>query len=346
MIFYAEAKEAIDPIIELALKGGYKRRLPQILTIIGNYEYHIEEDVPKAFEHLEEAVKISEELKDNVSLGLASWRLGLARSLNCEFERSAYCYEKALDTMVAANNLWGIVMSKSYLSNFSYFWLGKIELAYQTSDEAVQIAEESGDIYSKAWAYVSTKHILKGIDSCERINLFTWNAVARWFIGEVYYEMGEYQNSKDHYTKGVWLVEQCRGFRSWLTLHKTGVAMAKVMLNEKDFDLEMLYVYLDENKLKFCENWKLRYLGEILLNIDDQHIPEAEDWIKNTIEVDRQDRMRWYLAKDYTLYAELLKRKGDKLKAKENLIKAVRIFKECGADGWVERTEKEVDSLS
>ena len=56
--------------------------------------------------------------------------------------------------------------------------------------------------------------------------------------------------------------------------------------------------------------------------------------------------MMWYLARDFTVYAELLKRKGEKPKAKENLIKAIEIFKECGADGWVKKTEEEMRALS
>ena len=55
--------------------------------------------------------------------------------------------------------------------------------------------------------------------------------------------------------------------------------------------------------------------------------------------------MMWQLAKDYTLYAELFKRKGDLSKARENLSKAIEIFKECGADGWVEKYEKELATL-
>jgi hypothetical protein len=50
----------------------------------------------------------------------------------------------------------------------------------------------------------------------------------------------------------------------------------------------------------------------------------------------------FHLGKDYALYAELFKRKGDKSKAQENLGKAIEIFKECGADGWVEKYEKEM----
>ena len=34
------------------------------------------------------------------------------------------------------------------------------------------------------------------------------------------------------------------------------------------------------------------------------------------------------------------------INAKENLNKAIEIYKECGADGWVEKAEKELASTS
>ena len=52
------------------------------------------------------------------------------------------------------------------------------------------------------------------------------------------------------------------------------------------------------------------------------------------------------LGMNYAFYAELFKRKGDQSKAKENLNKAIEIMKECGADGWVEKYEKELAALS
>ena len=44
--------------------------------------------------------------------------------------------------------------------------------------------------------------------------------------------------------------------------------------------------------------------------------------------------MMWHLARNYSLYAELFKRKrgSDEIKGK-NLTRAVDISKECGADG-------------
>jgi hypothetical protein len=80
--------------------------------------------------------------------------------------------------------------------------------------------------------------------------------------------------------------------------------------------------------------------------MDDQYLPKAEDWIKEAIKVNKQNGVMGGLARSYLLYADLQKRKGDIPKAKENLIKAIEIFEECGADGWVKKTEKKLASFS
>jgi hypothetical protein len=61
------------------------------------------------------------------------------------------------------------------------------------------------------------------------------------------------------------------------------------------------------------------------------------------------DRLRARLmsspAMDYAVYGELLQRKGDASRARENLNKAIEIFQECGADGWVKRTEEKLAQM-
>ena len=81
------------------------------------------------------------------------------------------------------------------------------------------------------------------------------------------------------------------------------------------------------------------------LNIDDKYLPEAEEWINKAIESHKNFSMMWWVAKDFALYAELFKRKDHLPKAKDNLYKAIKIFKECGADGWVEKYEKELATM-
>ena len=87
------------------------------------------------------------------------------------------------------------------------------------------------------------------------------------------------------------------------------------------------------------------YIGEILLHIDDKHYAEAEHWILKAIDADRRNGMRFYLGGDYALYAEMYRRKGDSSQARENLVKAIEILKECGADGWVTKYEGEVAAV-
>jgi len=359
MNYFVKAKEAIDPIIDLAIKHNYKRRLCQIYTILGTYYCFVQENYSEGFKGFEEALKISEEVKDIVSFVLASSWFGYALGTNCEFERSIKYLQGAIDINVAAKNFWGIAISKSNLAYFSHFYHGRMNLAFRTSNEGLQIAEESGDIYSKAMAYVihgnscygkglleeAEKYLLKGLEFCERINFAVWDGVAQYSLGDTYYEMGNFQTSKEHYEKGIWAFERNRLFPSWVGWGRVASARSMVMNKEKDVNLESLYAHSLNNKVKAAEGWIQRYIGEILLNIDDQHISEAEHWIQRAIEADQRNRMMFHLGKDYALYADLFQRKGERSKTQENLRKAIEILKECGADGWVEKYEKELAAL-
>ena len=48
---------------------------------------------------------------------------------------------------------------------------------------------------------------------------------------------------------------------------------------------------------------------------------------------------------DYAVYADWFKQKGDQLKAKETLGKAIEIFNEWDADGWVVKYKKKLAEL-
>lgn len=64
MNYFKKAQKITTPIVELALKGDDKKRIALILTIIGACEYAVEENFPKAFEPLEEVLRISKEIED------------------------------------------------------------------------------------------------------------------------------------------------------------------------------------------------------------------------------------------------------------------------------------------
>jgi hypothetical protein len=121
------------------------------------------------------------------------------------------------------------------------------------------------------------------------------------------------------------------------------LALTKVLDNKEDIDIESLYGYVGQNKLKLIQISMRRYIGEILLNLDGKHLSETEDWLKKAIEASKRSGMIWHVGMDYALYADFFHRKGDRSRAHESLSKAIEILKECGADGWVGKYEKELD---
>ena len=83
MNYFVDAREAIISIFDLAIKNNKKRRLPQLYTIIGTYNYMVEEDFPEAFNNFEVALNISEEEHDILSSFFVNFWLAIALSLNC-----------------------------------------------------------------------------------------------------------------------------------------------------------------------------------------------------------------------------------------------------------------------
>jgi len=355
-----EAKEAIDPILDLAVKHGDKRRLSQIYTILGVHSFWSQEDYPKGFQYLQEALKIAEESKDFVTLWVASHWMGHLLSENCEFENAFVHLERDLKISTFANILWSISIMKSCMAMTVYCNQGKADLAYQTSHEGLKLAEESGDTFSKAEAYTSCgissyvkgflneaeEYLVKGITFSERIDYSAMSTLASFYLGETYFNRGEYPISQYYYNKFISACKQMKLWPSRINLGKIFLVKAKVMNNDKAINLDALYECAEQNKVKLDIGAMAKGVGHILMNIDDDHLIEADQWINKAIGADQRNRLMWRLGQDYALYADLFKRKGDRLKAQENLGKAIEILKECGADGWVEKYEKELASIS
>jgi class 3 adenylate cyclase/tetratricopeptide (TPR) repeat protein/predicted amidohydrolase len=353
-----EAKEAVEPVVDLALKLGYKRRISQVYSLLGWYSWWVEEDYPRAHRYLTDALSIAEELNDVLSLAAANLCLGSVLSWNCEYENASYHYGKVLDINIAANTLWGIAAIKSHLASWVYDWQGKIDLGFKESSEALQIAEESGDIHTKAFGYSyhgyscyckgylrdAEEYLLKGINFFERINDPANLTFIYFSLGETCFSMGKYVQAREAVERGLSLLEQHGISPSSQNIARLALAKAKILGGGADTELEPLYRYQAINKIKVWEGWIPRYLSAILSN-DVKRLSEAEDWINRAIEADSRNGMRFYLAQDFAQYAELCKRKGDLAMAKEKLSKAIEIFKECGADGWVKKYEEELAKM-
>jgi class 3 adenylate cyclase/tetratricopeptide (TPR) repeat protein len=356
---HPKAKEAVNPIIQLALDRNFQRRISQIYTIIGTYDFAVLSDYTRAVEYLKNALKIAEEQNDFVSLWVANHWLGHAYSENCEFDKALKHLENSLNINLAVNIVWGISIMKSCIAHNVYGLKGDIDLQFQTSSEGLELAEKSGDALSRTEAYVSHGYaqyfkghideaeafLKKGCATSERINYIAMNCMANFGLNEIYFEKKDYRRCQERINKAILALKALEGWPEWIKFDQLAIIRAKVLNNEKDFDLKSLDENLCENKMKTLEGWTANLMGEIYMHLEAKSFSESEHWILKAIEADNRNGMRWHLARDYALYAQLLKRKGDHENARENLGKAVDIMKKCGADGWVEKYEKEQSAL-
>jgi len=359
MNYHAEGMESIESIIDLAMKHGNKRRLAQIYIIIGSYQAVVEEDFSKAVGNFEKAIKISEEVNDFASLAMASMWYGDTLCVLCKFEKAEHEFDRALNIAKAANSLWGIAQIKSSIALFLNLNQGRIDLALETGREAKGLAEESGDIHSKAMSYLSygaacyhkglleeaEKNLMEGLIYCEKIDHRFYGAYSHMILGNTYFTLKDIQRAQYHYRQTIEILKRNGLFPSWLEFSRISLGMVKIITGERGIDLKLLYSHASRNSHPSFDGNIRRNLAFILLNINNRHMSEAEDWIKKAVESDSQNGTMWQLGMDYALYADLLKRKDHKSKAKEKLSKGIEILKECGADGWMEKYQRELATL-
>ena len=273
--------------------------------------------------------------------------MGLAYSLNCEFDNALQCFQTALKINDMAKALWGVAAMKCMISYFTYFVRGEITKGYNASREALALADQSGDIYSKALAHTchgissygmgrpeeAKDHLEAGIAACEKIDLFFWSALAHSHLGGLYFDSRDYIQSALHYERVISLLEDKQIIPYWVNLNRMWWAKAKIMNNEKDIHLDALVDYEKDNLVAFCDGSMKRSLGEIYGMIDHRHPAKPESWLKKAIEADKKNGMLFNLGLDTAAYAALLKQKGNSRKADKTYGEALEIFRKCGSDG-------------
>jgi tetratricopeptide (TPR) repeat protein len=360
--YHTESKEAVDPIVDLAVGLNYQKRLPGIYTAIGLYNVWAKEDFSKGVPYLNDVFEISAKVGDFAAFWLGKYSLGVAMSCDYRFKEGMECFKTLLDLSVMANNPIGISHSKSLIA-MNYQMQGNTDLALQISKEAVELAEESGDILAKQPAYTNyggsfyckghlheaEKYLLEALAYYDKASQAAWGAYAAGFLGWTYHDMGNYDKAKTYHQQCDSILEDARFLPSWLNCQKLLVKMNRIFIGEGDIDnhtLDELMKGHEKNMLAMAKSMGSRCIGEIFLHMDDHHMQEAETWIRRSIDFDTMHAVPWQLAKDHVLYADWFKKKGDIQGAKEQLTKAIDLFRECGADGWVEKYERELAALS
>ena len=355
----AEAKESVDSILDVVKNKALKDCLAKVYVIIGSYKYMAEEDVLESIEYFERSIEMSQDAGDFITAVYAKYMLSLVLAMNCDYERAIPNFEMLLSLSISLEFPWRVSAMKSNLSVYAYDYHGMVAEGYQASEEAVKIAEESGDIYSKAMAYAShgtscyykgflgeaEQYLSKGIYLTKKIGMLAHNAMAHQWLGHVFFDLGDYNKAQEHYSRAISVREQSRLFPSSVNVNRIALMRARLLSGEREINMKCVLSYLSANRVRMYEGCMARFVGDILLHHDDCDFAQANEWITRAIEADKRNGMKCDLGRDYALYSEFFRIKGDSLKEKEYLEKAIGIFEECGADGWAQRTEEVLSTL-
>jgi len=358
--YHIEAKEAVEPIVELAVRLDYQKRIPRIYNAIGLYHIAVEEDFAKGVSYLKDAFEKALVVGDFLALWFGNFMLGSTMLWTLNLKESFEYIKTSLDLSVAANNLSAIASSKSYLA-INYFLQGKAGMALQTIKEALQAAE-SEDPVAKQNAYGSYGTICYYMGNLSEAEKYLQMALANFdkapqleggwvaaHLGWLYHDVGEFHKAKEYIQQSHSILENARIIPSFRNLFELIVIINEIMIGGASIDINRLedLIHAHEKcKLPMPESFGFRFICEIFLNLDNQYMSEAEMWIKRSIDFDTNHAIPWYMGKDYILYADWFKKKGDVLKTREQLSKAIDLFRVCGADGWIDTCEKKLALFS
>ena len=186
---HLEAKEAVDPIVDLTVELNYQKRLPGIYVALGSYYFAVEK-YDKAYQYLHQAIDMAKKAGDWLNLWYGNFYLGTTFCYECRYKEAIDCYNISLQLSEMGNHLNGISAVKATMSALGLSFIGKIDTAYAMSEEAVQAAGKCGDSHTRGMAYAShgsacffkgdfersRRFLTEAIDLCSKSSQMWWKA--------------------------------------------------------------------------------------------------------------------------------------------------------------------------
>ena len=355
--YYSEAKEAVAPIIDQAEELNLRQHLPDIYCAFGQYYCVNAEDFEEGFQYFEKGLRIAEEEGNLLSFtNISFYFAAVLALLSVEFEKSLVYFNRALELAETRNSISELLRINASMSYFLYINQGKIDHAYQMSKAALTLALDQDDqtkeiVYSaygiaclhKGLFDDAEAYLKKGIVLCQKSGDQNWVVPSSLALVEIYLIKREYKKAQTVFEQSI-LPSKHMELPTTLLYSEISLVRCRI-LNGQDIDIREI---LDRfNRIKFAvhKSRASNLISEIFLNIDDQHMSEAGEWISKAIEINTQNGTRFYLGQSHHLYSEFYQKQDNLPQAREQVNKAIDIMKECGADGWVERYEKELADL-
>jgi len=356
---YSEAKDAVAPIVDAAIEMDYQKRLPGIYVALGSYYYWVAQSSALALKYLQKAVDVAEKTGDIIYLWFSNFFLGTALSTECRFEEAAECYKASMALSEMGNHLRGLSAAKAAMTAYTCLFTGRVNDACKLSKDALQAAEECADAHTKGIAYgaYGAASFFKGdfaeahrflsdaIDFSLKANHLALMGWVELWLAYIHFYSQRHTMAILFFKRAIATWKNTNQLQQWLPYLK--ISLERAIITDGGFPATGFdpMICRQENKNKMVTGIIDATIAGILINTDQAFIPKAESLVQSAIAADQRNNTKWCLGQDYAVYAEVCRTKGDHAGVKENLCKAAEIFRECGADGWVEFYENRLAAL-
>jgi len=360
---YQDAKSTVECIIDDVEKRAKPEELSRLYIVLGLYHRAIQQDYPKSIDYLGKARAFAETSGVIGRLMEANQWLGYICGEDCQPEKAQSYLMQNIEIVKKSGNAVAVSFYKFSLGLQVYQYQGKIDLAYETSADALSIAEESGQrqaigtpsiihgasCYYKGYDDEAESYLLQGLELVEEFQIKVWDAFAWFFLGEIYEFKGNLGKAREYFKQSIKLSKDEEGIE-YMTAMSVFARLHLLAIKDNDndpaIDLKSLLDDSSRIKAKAWVGWVQTKISGVLINMSLENTQEVEESIKTAIELNKTHHTQFWLGRAHALYFEFFKRQNSLPKAREQLTKAISVMKECGSDGWVERYEKELVELT
>lgn len=349
-----ELLDAVAPVENLAVLFDDKKILARIYIALGIYLYGCEEKITKGLKYFEEASYLMDESKDFLSAYHAYWNLGAHFTWSCDFSKAQSYFNKCLKLNKVVNNPIGS-SSPIALSSYAYSYQGQIDKAYELAKKGMEEAEQSGYIFNKSPAHIAygiscymkglfdkaEQHLILGRDYSRKISQIGWEHWACFNLGNLFLDIGQLTKAENSFSDSIFILQNANLLPSWIFTCKVAIAKIKAFKKAEKISFQELNTCFEKNSFNVNFGYIARNISEILITISRENMSDAISWINKAIENDNKNNLMWSLARDCSVYANLLHMSDKQKKADEYYRKALSIFQKYGAEGWMAKIEKD-----
>ena len=355
---HSEAMDIVRPIVKTAEELDYKKASSIIQLVIGCYKMLVENDTPGGEKAIFTAIKEAEKIQDFPTIWQSYWFLAVGATFNSEFQKCATNALKCLEVASLANHRELTIWAKSFLS-FPYGEIGEVEKGFRLNAEALEEIERGdivdsrlkGSVYAsygmiclaKGMLSEAEKYLKRAADLCRKSGFFLQEVCVCMYIVLFYFTMERFSEAQTYLERFQSIEDNEVSFYND-NLNASSLLL-DVLKKEADFDSREAIQLFEQLDFSMVRSGVASAITMIILNNPDIANCEAEFWIKKSFEIDTKADLKIRMAFTHWHYSKFFIQENNLPQAQEQMNKAIDTMKECGADGWVERYEKELAEL-